>query len=192
MTDAELNVHLMAVLSPRATVDPVLSQFTSLKFLQNFDPTQQGRDATAVVYFVKISHKRYGWAKRRDRYVPTEPTPAPPAPLGTMAHEESQIIEQTYQFMTLVPQDNTRPLLPTPSDVLDAVAGIINSDRGMRELRARGVAVLRITDVRNPYLPDDKDHFEASPSFDVVFQHERIRSDVDQVVTAYEAKVQRV
>jgi len=192
MTDAQLNVHLMALLSPRATSDPVLSQFGAMKFLQNYDPTQQGRNDTAVVYFVKVGHRRYGWKRARAIYVETIPTPPPPAPIGTMRYEEMQIIEQRYQFAALVPQDNSRPLLPTSADVLDAVAGIINSDRFIAELRARGISVLRITDVRNPYTSNDRDHFEAEPSFDVVFSHQRSRADVEPVVIGYDLNIQRV
>jgi len=192
MTDAQLNAHLVALLSPRAASDAILGQFPDLRFVQNYDPTQQGRDDTATVYFVKIGHKRYGWKRTRATYVETTPPLPPPAPRGTMQYEEMQILQQQYQFAALVPQDNERPALPTPADVLDAVAGIINSDRFLADLRARGIGVLRITDVRNPSSTDDRDHFEAEPSFDVVFIHERSRVDVEQVVTGYDLNVQRV
>jgi hypothetical protein len=142
---------------------------------------------------VKLFHRRYGWKQSKGVYVPpTVPPAPPPAALDHMRTEELQILEQHYQFMALVPQNPATPNQPTESDVLDAVAGIINSDSFLAAMQAQGVGILRITDLRNPHYTNDRDRYAADPSFDVVFTHTRSRADIVPRVVAYDAEIVRV
>ena len=193
MTDAQLQALVLAQLELRIPLYPQLASIAGLSVAQNFQPRQAGRQSDPTIYFVKISHKRYGFTGTRNTYVPpTDPPPPPPAPLGSFLHEEVQAYEQRYQFMALVPQRPSDPFALTASDVLDTVAGIIGSDACRAALQAQGVGILRITDVRNPYFTNDQNRFEADPSFDVVFTHTRTLESSVPKVQAYDVNVVRV
>lgn len=193
MTDAQLQALIVAQLGVFIPRYPQLASITGITVAQNFQPVQAGRQSAPAIYFVKVGGKRYGFTGTRDTYVPpTDPPPPPPAALGTFRHEEIQFYEQRYQFMALVPQSPARPMALTASDVLDTVAGIIGSDACRGALRAQGVGILRITDVRNPQFTNDQNRFEADPSFDVVFTHTRTLESVVPKVETYDARIVRV
>lgn len=193
MTDAELQALIVAQLTTRIPLFPQLAGIAGLEVAQNFQPRQEGRRTSPTIYFVKISHRRYGFTGTRNTYVPpTDPPPPPPAALGTFLHEEVQVYEQRYQFMALVPQNPAQPMALTASDVLDTVAGILGSDACRAAMQAQGVGIQRITDVRNPYFTNDQNRFEADPSFDVVFCHTRTLESIAPKVEAYDLRVTRV
>jgi len=187
MTDNEISTLICAQLDLRMPQDPVLSTVPGLTVVQNYQPRQQGPNADAAIYFVKQRDKRYGFPRVSDAYV----APTPPDPVGSMRHDEAQDYESAYQFMALVPQS---PVIsgPTESDVLNIVAGILSGDDTRAALRAQGLQILRITDVQNPYWSDETDRWEAAPSFEIVFTHERVRSTVAPVVSTYDASLYRI
>ena len=186
MTDKELEALFVARLDAMMPEDPVLSVIPGLTVAAGFQTRQQGKNDDACVYFFKIGDKRYGWKASKNTFV----APVPPDPVGTMTHTETQLYESTFQFMALAPQGPDS--VTTESDILNLVAGIIASDANLAALQAQGVGILRVTDVRNPYFTDDRDRFVASPSFDVVFTHKRVRVSTDPVLVKYDAAVFRV
>lgn len=186
MTDKELEALFVARLDLMIPADPVLSVIPGLTVAAGFQTRQQGKNDAACVYFFKVGDKRYGWKQSKDVYQ----LPVPPDPVGTMQHRETQKYETTFQFMALAPQGPDS--LITESDILNLVAGIIASDANLSALWAAGVGILRVTDVRNPYFQDDRDRYAASPSFDIVFTHERVRVSTDPVLVTYDAAVYRV
>lgn len=193
MTDAQLQALIVAQLGVFIPQYPQLASIAGLTVAQTFQPRQQGRQSTPTIYFFKVGHRRYGFTGTRDIYVPpTDPPPPPPAALGSFRHEEIQVYEQRYQFMALVPQSPAQPMALTASDVLDTVAGIMGSDGCRGALRAQGVGILRITELRNPYFTNEQNRFEADPSFDVIFTHTRTLESVVPKVETYDVRITRV
>lgn len=172
MLDNEIIAALIATVYAEATTAGLPA---TLVVKQANQPTQQGAPTAPAVFISKISHKRYGWGGVQNRFDAT---------LSQQVQETNQYYETLYQFSALVTQDPADVTALTASDVLDAVAGIFNGDTGRAALRAAGMGVLRVTDVRNPYFIDDKGHFAASPSFDLVVTHRSVKvSAVDAVTT---------
>lgn len=170
MTDKELAALFMATLLPPLQVEHPL-----VKMARNFQPTQQGAPSTAYVFFHKVMDKRYGQVKRTEVFDPL---------LGIFNHTETQIYESTYQFSAWVPQDSSS--LITESDILNTLSGIIQSDAVIESFKQQDVGLLRVMDVKNPYIVDDRDRFEAVPSFDVVLIHNRSLMATTPVVVDYE------
>lgn len=180
MRDKQLNALIMAQLKPAMVAT---SGLADVLLTRNYQQTQQGATTGPTVYFVKISDKRYGQTKRKDTY---NTTPA------DFTHTERQAYETTYQFSAWVPQTPSDVNVLTESDILNAVSGIMQSDTILQAFRAAGVGIQRITEVRNPYVVDDRNRFEAVPSFDIVFTHSRdVVSTIPAVVT-YGANLSRV
>lgn len=153
-----------------------------------FDPlTTQGRPSGPAVLFQKVGgDRRYGWVKREDVPDPDEPT--------QMIHRETQFYESTYQFEAVGPPAQPGVTLPTatPSDLVNLTAGIVQSDAFMAALRLAGLAVLRVTQVRNPFMQNDRDQFEAVPSFDLVVTHEQIMLSTTPAAVVGELRMARV
>jgi|SRR5690242_16508715 len=145
--------------------------FTGVTVKQANQPTQQGIPTTPTVYFYEVFKKRYGWLGRFDKYVS-----------GALQHTESQYMETTFQISALVLQ-NPLVISYTASDLVDEVASIMQSDNTRSILNASGVGILRISDIRNPYFKDDRDQFEASPSFDFVLTYQNQRVSTVPAIT---------
>jgi hypothetical protein len=137
--------------------------------VQKDQPTQQGIDTAPTIYFEKLFDKGYGWPALCRQHV----APVPPATQGVFQTYEKQWTETTFQVSALVIQDPNDLTIPTASDVVNFLKLYVNSRPVRYLLKPQGVTLLRIVDIRNPYFEDDRDMFEATPSFDVVVQHMR-------------------
>lgn len=181
MNDKQLAALFMTHLLPAIQATEGLS---TTKLARNFQQRQQGASTTPYVYFSKISDHRHGHPKRSDVFNETT---------GVFDHQEIQVYESTYQFNAWIPQDPANINQLTESDTLNVVSGIIQTDAILAAFNAAGVGILRVTDVRNPYIVDDRDQFEAIPSFDIVLTHQR-NTAVAQVavVTSHEFNVYEV
>jgi hypothetical protein len=136
-------------------------------------PTQQGANTGPTVYFFKVNNKRYGFLGRWDTW---------DTGLNQMTHKEAQYYETTFQISALVRQFPITPNQYTASDLVNEVASIMQSDNTRAILNASGVGILRVTDIVNPYFVDDRDQFEASPSFDFTLTSQTTRVSVDQKI----------
>lgn len=180
MNDKQIAALIMSTLKPQMVAQPGLE---SCVLARNFPARQQGREVLPAVYFVKIADPRHGSPLRSDVWDETA---------GAMVHEERQLIEATYQFSALVPQDPAATAALTESDVLNVVSAIMQSDAVISAFRAADVGIQRVTSVNNPYFLDDVDRFEASPSFDIVLTYYRILRTSVPAVSAYDAQINRV
>lgn len=178
MTDNEL-IQLFLPLIRNGLLAP---PFTNVIVKQNFEQTAQGANSQPTVYFQKLSDRRYGYTGRYDTYNPTN---------ENFDHTEIQTYETTFQVSTLVRQ-NPRNISFTASDLLNFVAMVLNSDTVRDAMQAQGVGLLRVIDVANPFFTDDRDQFEASPSFDFILTYNRIYAAVVPVVDYYEFDLKRV
>lgn len=161
----------------------LLTGYENIEVARKNQPRQQGRTQSPTVYMSKISDRRYGSPKRRDRYSTLT---------QNFDHAEEQVYETRIQFSVWVkenPQDVTGL---TGSDMLSAVAAIMQSDKTVAALIAQGVGVQRIIEAPNPYFVDDQDQFLADPSVDVIFTHTRSLVTTIPAVDTYEARISRV
>lgn len=180
MNDKQMAALIMAQVLPLVQAT---SGLETVKMARNFQPRQQGAPSGPYVYFIKLSDHRHGSPERRDVW---------DEDAGAFVHTETQRYETTLQFMALVPQDPKATTGLTESDILNAVSGIMQSDAIISAFQAQEVGILRVTEVRNPYIVDDRDQFEATPSFDVVLTHTRQRVTALPAVVTYQANVSRI
>lgn len=182
------DLALLAVI--RATLLAGLTragQSTTL-VIQLDQPTLQGRPSGPALLIQKIpGDKRYGWLKREDVPDPDVPT--------QMIHREVQFYESTIQIEALgPPAPSTGAPLPTStaSDLVNLAAAIVQGDAGMKQMRDAGLGVLRVTQVRNPFMKNDREQYEAVPSFDLVVTHEQVMLSTTPAATVGELRMARV
>jgi hypothetical protein len=150
---------------------------------QAYQPTQQGINTNPCVYFFKVGDRRYGFLKRSDVWDEDE---------SVMVHTERQRYETTFQINALVRQNPGDTAGFTASDIVNIVSDILQSDSTIKILQNAEVGILRITEVRNPYFMDDRDQFEASPSFDFVLLHNQDYITTTPIVERTEFGIYRV
>ncbi len=90
---------------------------------------------------------------------------------GGLIHTETEQYETTFQISALATQDPSNINSLTASDILNYIAGILQSRATIATFEAQGVGILNVQDVRNPYFKDDRDLNEASPNFDFTLTH---------------------
>lgn len=133
---------------------------------QRNQPLTNGVNTAPTVFMQTIiPARRIGWLGRRETG-------------EDMLHEETQWLETTLQIGALAwvaPDDDASP---TAMDLCRMAADILQGDKGMDLLGAHRVRPLRIGEVRVTYFVNDRDQFEANPSFDVVLSHVQIRQSV--------------
>lgn len=170
MTDNQFIQLFLPIIQAGLIADGFIDVITK----QSNQPTQQGINSSPTVYFFKIFNKRYGFLGRYAQWEEKS---------SQMVHTESQYYETTFQVSALVRQFPITPNQYTASDLVNEVASIIQSDNTINILNNSGVGILRVTDISNPYFIDDKDQFEASPSFDFVLTSQSFRTNVIPVIT---------
>lgn len=91
---------------------------------------------------------------------------------GTWVYTETQQYLSTFQCSALATQNPSVDSL-TASDIANLAAYVLQSQPAIDALEAVGVGILNIRDVRNPYFSDDRQRYEASPSFDFTLSHKQ-------------------
>lgn len=137
---------------------------TSVKVRQAYQPIQVGVPKGALVAFFKVTDHRYGWVQRRSYVDPDT---------QIMMLKTVQQCETTFQMQALVPLKSEPPTQMTASDLINAVAAIMQDNDTLAILKQNDVGIYRIIDVRNPYFIDDRDQNEACPSFDFTLTHKQ-------------------
>ncbi len=151
----------------------VADGFNNVIVQQANQPTQQGIPTGPTVYFYKLHDKRFGYLGRLDKWV------------SSMVHTESQYYETTYRVQALVLQNVRNPGY-TAADLANEVACIMQSDTTRATLNAQGVGILRVMDISNPYFTDDRDNFEALPSFEFTLLYLNDRISTTPIVDSYQ------
>jgi hypothetical protein len=135
--------------------------------VQRDQPSPQGAVTVGTVYLERQFDDRYGWPAVSSQYNPPNPN-APPNPQGTYTKTELQWIEARFQVSAMVIQNPANLTIPTALDVVRQAAQYINA----RSIVKNGVSILKVGQVRNPWDKDDRDIYEATPSFDLVVQYQ--------------------
>ncbi len=172
---------LIRVFYPIIKAGLVAVGYNDVVVKQSQQPTQQGANTAPTVYFFKIGDKRYGFLRRSDDTT-----------IDADNHTETQQYETTFQVMAWVRQRPGTPYQYTASDLVNEVAAIMQSDSTRATLLASGVQILRVTTVSNPYFGDDRNQFEASPSFEFVLTHTQTRVTTVPVINSTDVDIDHV
>ena len=170
-TDNTIIQLFLPILNNALTADG----FINVSVKQSNQPTMQGANTNPTLYFYKLNNKRYGFLGRTDKYSNVS---------TSIVHTESQYYESTWSMMALVLQNPATPTY-TASDLVNEAADIMQSDSTRAILNQSGVGILRITDVTNPYFTDDRDNFEASPSFSFTFIYQNFRTSTTPNISEF-------
>lgn len=146
-------------------------------------PVQQGTPTGPTIFMTLVDQHRYGTPQRTDEW---------DEQAEVMRHTESQWYESHFQLNALSTQNPKDAAQLTAGDLLNYAAYILQSDAGRQALREDGLGIERVTDVRNPKFQDDRDRFEASPSFDFVLTHKQIVVSEVPVLQSTELRITRV
>ncbi len=147
---------------------------------QAFQPTAQGANSQPTAYLYKLGDRRVGYVARTDVWDTVD---------SVMVHTETQQYMTTFQVSALAQQNPATPTQYTASDILNLVAGILQSEDTVAALEAQDVGILHIGEVRNPYFQDDYQRNEASPSMDITLCHKQVIVTQTPVVSEYEFQI---
>jgi hypothetical protein len=175
-----LDNTLIALIISTLTAGEATAGIPGLPLKQAFQPTQQGVNTQPTAYLYKIGDRRYGFTRRSDEWDSQN---------SRMVHTEIQQYETTFQLSALATQDPKTPTQYTASDILNLCASILQSSVAIQTFESHGVGIERVTDVRNPYVLDDRAQFEASPSFDFIMTHKQIITSYTPVITGTELQI---
>ncbi len=152
---------------------------------QSYQPTQQGTPRAPTIFLHKIGDRRYGYLKRVSAYnnQPLDPK---------IIHIETQFMETRFQVNALAIQDPAVLNSLTASDIVNIASSIMQSDATRAALKALGIGILRVTELQNPYFIDDKERYEASPSFDFILTHEHADVSEEPIVVSVEYQIKLV
>jgi hypothetical protein len=101
---------------------------TNWGFARSFQPRHQSGPSGPTVFLFKVTDHRVGSPQERDVWN---------AGTGVMDHFVSQQYETTLQASVLV-DESSDPAALTPSDALNTVADIIQTDEGRKAFTAAG------------------------------------------------------
>lgn len=118
----------------------------------------QGRVSTGIYYWT-IGEHNYGWQGAKTIVVGDE-----------LFTKEMQIVEQTYQIQTFVKE---RDAEYSALDLATKIRMAISSRLFINALAVYNIGVQRPTSIRSPFFVNDRDQYEANPSFDFVLSHKR-------------------
>jgi hypothetical protein len=167
---------LIQIFLPIINAGLIADGFTDVIVKQANQPTHQGSPTAPTIYFYKVASKRYGFLGRSDTWNGIT---------SKMDHIEAQYYESTWSLQSLVLQNPTTPNQYTTSDLADEAASIMQSDSTRDILNSNGIGILRISDIVNPYFADDRNNYEAVPSFDFVLLYENKRASINPVISQF-------
>lgn len=173
MLDNQLYIllrQLLTVQAPPRGIDAT--------YAQRYQPTQQGRDTDRTVLFFKVADKAVGSAQVETQYISGD----------TTQRTETQSMESTIQFSVIQPPAMADDDL-THDDVLKAIRATLQSQDAQRFLVANGASVLRVSNMRNPFMVNDRGQFEPNPSFDLIVKHNDVFVDGVQVIDSFTFKI---
>lgn len=131
--------------------------------LQSFQPSRHGGQTGAALYLFKVDSHRYGAPQLGQVYDEDD---------DVFIETQTQQFETVFQLSAIVPQTDSATEL-TSADYVELAAAILSSTGTIGTLRAQGVGIMRIADIRNPYFTDDEGENQASPSFDFTITHKK-------------------
>lgn len=165
MLDNELFIAIRLELLARLAEYNV-HDLTDVKVKRSFQPTEQATSNDRVIFIHRVDDPQVG---------------------GGIVYSGNNRIQQqferaVFQFDCLAPFNPADVNALLPGDILKISAHLLQSYKGVRNLRAKGVKIERVTNVRPSRFVNDQDQFEMSPSFDLTvnYQHD-YETDIPEV-----------
>lgn len=150
-----------------------------------YQPTTQGDGISPRVVLFRASSRRYGAQGKTQRWKKQD------GGQDRMLKIECWRKEDTYQANAMVgraPEDEGY----TAKDVLETLAGYLQSDEAIVALRKAGLGILRVTDVQEIPYEDDQDSYRMSVSIKFTVTYQQTRETEIPVVSGAEFKTYRV
>lgn len=154
MRDNQVIIAIIAELNNQLSDN----NLSDVKVKQSYQPTQQSVSEERRIFIHKITNPQVG--------------------SGLVYNDDKRTQQHlkraSFQFDALAQQDPSDINSLTAGDIVTIAADLLQSYDALRNLRANGVNIERVTDVRPSYFINDKDRNESSPSFDltVTYIHE--------------------
>lgn len=158
MTDAQLVTLFQTQLATALAAAGVANG----QVRRDFQPRASGPNLLPTLCFHVIADRRYGWPARRY---------APGSSAGMMAQSYRQPHETTIQITGYA--DETPGATWGAGDLAALAAAWCASDEFRAAVRAAGGGVLRVSEIRRPFIEDERGENAAAPSFDAVVTHTR-------------------
>ena len=143
----------------------VFAGLPGVVLVQSFQPIRQGVETAASAYMCKLHdirdgypHEEFVWDEENEIETKTQ----------------TQVIRSTFQITALNPPQPANNTQYTASDIANLLASTLQSVTAIEMFTAQNVGILNITEIRNPFFLDDRDRWEASPSFDFTLTHKQI------------------
>lgn len=140
-----------------------IAQGLTVTVAQTYNPTTQGVPLVPVVFFTKILAVRFGAQGQKYEYNGGN---------DSFDKTESYYLKATYQINAVISQNISDPDSLNAYDVVDLAAAILQTAETRDTLRAAGIGIERITDIRTPNYLDDSDLYKIDPSFDFVLSYQ--------------------
>lgn len=167
MKDSELIPLFASVLDRCAAEMAIELGVPLIQVVQKDQPTQQGTNSAATVYFQKLFDVPRGQPKLEYDLK----SPANMREIGT------QLMETHFQVSALHWQNPMQQAnINTASDLVNGVQQLLMLPVIRKPMHDAGVRVLRVDTVRNPPFENDDHRFEYIPNFDIVLTHWATRS----------------
>lgn len=112
--------------------------------------------------------------------------------IGAWVYTEMEQYASTFQCSALATQDPSNLESLTASDIVNYAAYVLQNQGVIAAFEAEGVGILRISTARNPYFSDDRQRYEASPSFDFTLTHKQTIITTVPIITETEFQVLQV
>lgn len=155
----------------------------TVQVIQDYQPDHQSAPSGPALLLHMLPDRWVGSPLRKDIYDGVS---------GDFRHEERQEIAATIQATGIFRQTASDTTGWTAKDVATIGAMILQSDATMAQLRAAGLKLERVTQVRNPFMTNDRQEYEAVPSFDFVLTHTQTNVTRNPAFTAEELRIRRV
>jgi hypothetical protein len=145
--------------------------FENVPVVQANQPTMEGINTEPTVYFYKVANVFHGFPGWQDNWDGE-----------SMKHLDEQQILATFKIFALVLQFPSTPNQYTASDLVNAAASVFQSQNTVAQLKKSGIGILKISNIDNPYFADDRDQYEATPSFDFILSYKNSRILTESIV----------
>jgi hypothetical protein len=180
MTDNQLFAVLFSVVRTGLAARGV----NPVTVAQAYQPTQQGETTDPAVYLTKLFDTPRGHVRRDTVYDEVD---------DVMNETETQTYETTYQVNARSLQVVGEVDQLTASDLVKLVRQILQSSAVIALLNDSNLAILRISELRNPALmSNDEGRFEFSPSFDFILTYDEIYTLEAPALETVEYNINRV
>ena len=177
MRELDLFAALRVTLPPRVQ----LALGMPMGYKMRWQSTQQARPSEPTVFFANIGVVRYGWPGKNSRWIDAQ---------QKMLDVEEWRSEMTVQVSAQLPQDAVYDVGSiTPNDAVQTIAAVMQNDGWLQAIKAYGMQVLRISQIRNMPYKNDRDQWEYVPMFDAVLCYTDITTAEGKLISQFEFKM---